>query len=445
MTLCRAKLLDAKGAKTAKNYNCLNHKDTKAQKTQRCRVLCFRAFVVSLLRARVLRRGHVVFSNLAGGFVCLRLLCYAARMPNGEIIRAELPEDADHRPPVGATPGAMVGDANASPTHIALIDYDSERLEEHVITDIAGLKPFVDKPSITWVDVTGFKDIEKIRALGELLRVHPLALADTVNVPQRAKAEAYPDYVFIVTHSPGIEDGEFYSEQVAVLFGDHFVLTFRERHEDDPFKPLRERLRTSRGLVRTKGPGYLGYAIVDVITDSYFPLLDELENRLDLLEQRILDHELDVLHDLYMLRREALAVRRAIESHRDALSTLMHIQVAFINDELRLYLRDCLDHALSQTAKANSLLEYVVSLRELLSAQQSQRLNEVMKVLTLVATIFIPLGFFAGVYGMNFDADKPGNMPELGMPYAYWIWWGAMLLLTACMLLYFKRRRWIGK
>lgn len=370
-------------------------------------------------------------------------LCYAAFMPNGEIVQASLDEDADHRPPVGAVPGTMVGDANASPTHIALIDYDSERLEERVISSIAELKPYIDKPTITWVDVTGFKDIETIRGLGELLRVHPLALADTVNVPQRAKAEAYPDYVFIVTHAPGVEDGEFYSEQVAVLFGDHFVLTFRERSEDDPFKPLRERVRAARGLVRTKGPGYLGYAIVDVITDTYFPVLDALENRLDELEQRILDRELDVLAELYLLRREALSVRRAIESHRDALSTLMHIQVAFINDELRLYLRDCLDHALSQTAKANSLLEYVVSLRELLSAQQTQRLNEVMKVLTLVATIFIPLSFFAGVYGMNFDREQPGNMPELGVPYGYVIWWVVMILGVTAMLVYFRRRRWL--
>jgi magnesium transporter len=366
-------------------------------------------------------------------------------MSNGEIVRADLPADADRRPPVGAAPGTLVSDANALPTRIVLTDYDRELLHELTVTQLSELKPFIDKPSVTWLDVTGFRDVEMLRGLGDMLKVHPLALADAIHVPQRAKAEAYPEYVFIVTHAPVNQGSEFATEQVALLFGEHFVLTFREREDSDPFLPLRERIRAARGLVRGKGPGYLGYAVVDVITDTYFPVLDDLENRLNELEQRILDQKLDDLSELYMLRREALSVRRAIESHRDALSTLMHIQAPYINDELRLYLRDCLDHALSQSAKANSLLEYVVSLRELLSTQQTQRLNEIMKVLTLVATIFIPLGFFAGIYGMNFDPELPGNMPELNTPYAYWIWWGTMIVLVTGMLWYFKRRRWIGK
>jgi magnesium transporter len=362
-----------------------------------------------------------------------------------EIIRVQTEEGEDHRAPVGAVPGTLVGDKDAHPTRMTVLDYGPDHVDQIEITDVSQLQPYIDKDSVTWVDVTGFRNIEQIRALGEMLDIHPLALADAINIPQRAKAEAYPDYVFIVTHSPEINGGEFYSEQVSVLFGDHFVLSFQERPTEDLFKPLRDRIRAARGLIRRKRSAYLGYAIVDVITDTYFPMLDDLEDRLDGMEKRILKRETDVLEELYALRHQAVDLRRAIESHRDALSTLMHIQVPYIQDEVRLYLRDCLDHALSQVGTANSLMDYVVSLRELLASEQAQRLNEVMKVLTIVATIFIPLSFFAGVYGMNFDVAETGNMPELGWPYAYWLWWGVMVALTTGMLWYFRKRGWLGK
>lgn len=364
-------------------------------------------------------------------------------MSSTEIIRRQIAGDEAHRPPVGAPPGTLVSDPGSHETRLLLIDYGPEHLDERELSECTQLRPYIEKSSVTWIDVTGFRNIELIRVLGEMLDVHPLALADAVNVPQRAKAEAYPDYVFIVTHAPELTPQGYYSEQVGVLFGDHFVLTFQERRDEDLFKVLRERIRASRGLLRRKGPGYLAYAIIDVITDAYFTVLDELEDKLDAMEKRILKREFNVLEELYGLRHQAMDIRRAIESHRDALSTLMHIQVPFLNDEVRLYMRDCLDHSLSQVAMANSLMDYVVSLRELLASEQAQRLNEVTKVLTMVATVFIPLSFFAGVYGMNFSGR--GNMPELGTPYFYWIWWAAMIGLTIGMLWFFKRKGWIGK
>ncbi|MBX3460883.1 MAG: magnesium/cobalt transporter CorA [Planctomycetes bacterium] len=364
-------------------------------------------------------------------------------MSNTEIIRRQIAGDEAHRPPVGAPPGTLVADPNAHETRMLVIDYGPEHFEQREISECSDLKPYIEKQSVTWIDVTGFKNIELIRVLGEMLDIHPLALADAVNVPQRAKAEAYPDYVFIVTHAPELTADGYYSEQAGVLFSDHFVLTFQERRDEDIFKVLRDRIKASRGLVRRKGPGYLAYTIIDVITDSYFNVLDELENKLDAMEKRILKSELNVLEDLYGLRHQAMDLRRAIESHRDALSTLMHIQVPFMNDEVRLYMRDCLDHSLSQVAMANSLMDYVVSLRELLASEQAQRLNEVTKVLTMVATIFIPLSFFAGVYGMNFEGA--GNMPELDTPYFYWFWWAAMLAMIVGMVWFFKRKGWIGK
>lgn len=361
--------------------------------------------------------------------------------PNTEILRRK-PEEPNAG--VGAPPGTLVVDANAAETRLLVVDYSAENHEEREIKDPAELRAYIDRQSVTWVDVTGFKNIEWIRTLGEMLDVHPLALADAVNIPQRAKAEAFPDYVMIVTHAPELDSENFYCEQVAVVFSDHFVLTFQERPANDLFKPLRERIRQKRGIVRGKGTGYLGYAIVDVITDTYFPVLGELEDRLDKMETRILKGELDVLQELYGLRHNALDIRRAIESHRDSLTTLLHLQVPMIQEETRLYLRDCLDHALSQAGQAQSLLDYAVSLRELVASQQAQRLNEVMKVLTMVSTIFIPLSFFAGVYGMNFSPDAAGNMPELRSAYAYWVWWGVMLILVGIMLTFFRRRGWLG-
>ncbi len=375
-----------------------------------------------------------------------RQATYAAGMNRPtEIVRVDADDDEAHRPPVGAVPGTLVRDEGAHPTRITVLDYSQDHVEQAEITDVGQLQPYIDKDSVTWVDVTGFRNIEQIRALGEMLDIHPLALADAVNVPQRAKAEAYPDYVFIVTHAPELIGDSYYSEQVSVLFGNHFVLTFQELPAEDVYLPLRERIRAARGLVRRKRSDYLGYAIVDVITDRYFPVLDQLEDRLDDMEQRILRREHDVLQELYALRHQAVDARRAIESHRDALNTLMHMQVPYMNEEVRLYLRDCLDHALRQAATAGSLMDYVVSLRELLASQQAQRLNEVMKMLTMVATIFIPLSFFAGVYGMNFDPAVAGNMPELGVPYGYLIWWAVMAVMVAGMLWYFRRRGWLGR
>ncbi|MCZ7608130.1 MAG: magnesium/cobalt transporter CorA [Planctomycetota bacterium] len=360
-----------------------------------------------------------------------------------ERLRREGP-DGELRPPVGALPGTLVENPDALPTRMLVVDFDSEHIEEAEIRDPFDLKKYIDRDSVTWVDVSGFRNIGQIRQLGELLDIHPLALADAVNVPQRAKAEAYQDYLFIVTHAPEFENGgPCYTEQVSLLFGNHFVLTFQERPQDDLFKGLRERIRSKRGLIRGKSSAYLGYSIIDRITDEYFPILDGYETRLDALEKRILAGELDVVNELYEVKHQVFDLRRSIDTHRDSLNTLLHMQVPYLTDEVKLFLRDCHDHATSQSNLTQSLQEYAISLRELLVATQSQRMNEVMKVLTIVATIFMPLSFFAGVYGMNFDTSQPGNMPELGMAYGYWIFWGCMAAVVLSMLWYFRRRKWL--
>lgn len=348
------------------------------------------------------------------------------------------------RPAVGAVPGTLVADAESQPTHIHITDYSSSQIEEKRDASPDDVRSYIERDSVTWVDVQGFKNTEGLKLIAQALNLHPLMLADAINVPQRAKSEQYPEYLFIILHAPKSCEDAFLSEQVSLVFNDKFVLSFQEQDELDSFSIVRERIRHSRGIVRARGTAYLAYALLDLVTDNYFPLLDKLEQRLTVMERRLLRGNLELLEELYELRHLCLDVDRAIRANRDALGSLLHQSAEFITPEVRTYLRDCHDHALRQEQQAHSLYDFAMSLRELHAASQTARMNEIIKVLTMVSTIFIPLSFFAGVYGMNFSPDVAGNMPELRTPGAYWVWWGLMLLLVGGMLMFFRGRGWLG-
>lgn len=354
-------------------------------------------------------------------------------------------DESDRRPPVGAVPGTLVPDEDAFPTVIRLLDYGPDHVEERELHDLDALEPYLNKDSVTWVDVAGFRDLALLERLAQRLGLHRLVLADVVNVPQRSKTEAYPDYLLFITQQPFIdeEDEEVHNEQVSIIVAHNFVLSFQEIPSDDCFGPVRDRIRNKRGLIRSKGGGYLGYALVDVLTDEVFPLLDDLEDQLEDMEKKILSGELDVLTELYVLKHACMDMRRAIDMHRDAVNSLLRLEAGYLPDDVKPFLRDAHDHCVSQANMVQSLQDFAVSLRELVSSTQASRLNDVMKVLTIVATIFIPLSFFAGVYGMNFDTSQPGNMPELSMPYGYWIFWGCMASLVTVMLVWFRIRKWL--
>lgn len=354
--------------------------------------------------------------------------------------------DSDRRPPVGAVPGTLVEDEDAHPTQIRLLDFSADHVDEREITDLNELDKYLSgTDSVTWIDVTGFRNLTLMRELSEKLGLHRLVLADAVNIPQRSKTELYPDYLLFITQAPYLDetDDEIDNEQVSVVVSPKFLLSFQELPLDDTFEPVRDRIRNKRGLVRNKGTGYLAYALLAVVTDEIFPLIDELEEKLEEMEKRILDQELDVLEALYILKHECMDLRRSIEMHRDAVNTLQRIEVDYMPEDVRPFLRDLYDQCVSQSTTAQSLQEFAISLRELHSSALANRLNDVMKMLTIVATIFIPLSFFAGVYGMNFDPELPGNMPELNTPYAYFIWWGVMIAGVIAMLWFFHRRKWL--
>ncbi|MCC6465176.1 MAG: magnesium/cobalt transporter CorA [Planctomycetes bacterium] len=347
------------------------------------------------------------------------------------------------RPQVGDEPGAVAQDAAGAPTHLRVMDFSPTQVEERQDVQPEGLPDYLQRQSVTWVDIEGFKAVEQIKRVGELLRLHPLMLADALNVPQRAKTEQYPEYMFVILHSPKSCEQELATEQVSVVFNDKFVLSFQEQDDLDSFAPVRERIRHNRGIVRNRGTAYLAYCLLDVVTDHFFPLLEKLETRLEAMEQRILKGELDVLAELYNLRHLCMDADRVIRANRDALSSLLNHSSEAIPADVRTYIRDVADHAMRQDQTAQALSDFAHSLRELHASAQATRMNEIIKVLTMVSTVFIPLSFFAGVYGMNFHTDQSGNMPELGMPYGYFIWWGCMVLLVLAMVGFFRAKGWL--
>jgi magnesium transporter len=348
------------------------------------------------------------------------------------------------RPPVGAVPGHIVEHEYRQPTKLRVMTFTSDSVKEHDNPAVDDIPALIQQPGVTWIDISGFQDVALIRKLAELLELHPLLVADAVNTKQRSKTENYPDYTFVVLHSPALEDDWFYSEQVALVFNDRFVLTFQELERTDPFKALRERILAARGLVRSKGNAYLAYALLDLVTDHYFPVIDVLNERLETVEERILEGDLKIVEQLYGLRHLCADAARRIKGNRDALATLLRQEAPYITGDFQTYLRDAHDHAMHQDEAVKDAYDFAISLRELHSTSQNARLNEIIKVLTLVSTVFIPLGFFAGIYGMNFDPDLPGNMPELNTPYAYWIWWSCMVAVVFGMLMFFRHKGWIG-
>lgn len=351
------------------------------------------------------------------------------------------------RPPVGALPGTLAVSGDAAPTRVRITDYGPGHCEESQEADPAALDVWMTRKSVTWIDIQGLADLEWIQKFGDKLGIHPLALSDSVNIPQRAKVEEYENYVFFVTHVPFRTEEGLRTEQVSLFLSDQFVLTIQETAEPDCFQVLRERIREARGRIRGQGADYLAYALLDVITDAYFPLLDEIEERIDRIDAEITEGARnDSRREIHRVKRETVQLRRVITQHRDALNTLMNTSAAFLTNEARVYLRDCLDHSIHQADIVVALAELANDVQSLDLSLQSHRMNEVMKVLTVVATIFIPLSFFAGVYGMNFDpAAGPLSMPELRSPLGYLVWWLVMAAMAGSMLLWFRKRGWIWR
>jgi magnesium transporter len=345
----------------------------------------------------------------------------------------------------GAKPGTLSIESDAQPTTIRVMAYDKERVVEQKVEDPRELKEFLAKWPVVWVDVIGLGDEEKLRAIAEVFRMHPLALEDVVHVHQRAKVDPYENGLYIVVRIPD-ESHDHVCEQFSLFLGKNFLVTFQER-AGDCFDLVRSGLRLKDSVARQGvHPDYLAYRLIDAAVDAYFPLLENMGDSLDKLDDpEAISHTREAFSKLHVVRRELLMLRRAVWPLRDAISSLRSDVTPFVTDETRIYLRDCYDHAVQLIDLLESYRDIAGDTRDYYLSTISNRMNEIMKTLTVIATIFLPLSFIAGVYGMNFNtAVSKWNMPELNWRFGYLYSLGFMLLVAIGMLWWFKWRGWLS-
>ena len=328
----------------------------------------------------------------------------------------------------------------AGPTRLKLIRYDKDQLTERADVRVDELPGLLVPGQVVWLEVEGLGDEAVLRAIAQLFAIHPLALADIVNIGQRPKAEAYGEIELVICRQACPRNANAYDlEQVSLAFTTTAVISFHE-NERDVFEPVRERLRRG-SLVRTMGADYLAYALIDVLIDGYYPVVEALGGQLETLEDRVSARPRHAdLTEIHRVRRELLALVRMVHQQRDAVSALMRADHPLVSDAVRVYLRDSLDHATQISDVLDTFREIAMGLMEIYHSSVSQRTNEIIKVLTILSSIFIPLTFIVGVYGMNFE-----HMPELEWKYGYFMTWGLMLGVAGGLLWYFKRNGWIGR
>lgn len=346
----------------------------------------------------------------------------------------------------GSAPGTLDIDPDSPPPVIVLIDYNEGKAIRREVTSPEECANYLDTESVSWVDVKGLGSEDVLQRLGQVFHLHPLVLEDVVNVPQRPKVEEHDDQLLIIARMVTLKDGGegFLSEQVSLILGQHYLLTIQEEPEYDCFGPIRERVRTNKGNIRKQGPDYLAYALIDSIIDGFFPVLEEYGEQIEDLEDEVVANPtrqtIEKIHDL---KRELLALRRAIWPQRDAINSLIRDGSHLIQDDVRIYLRDCYDHAIQVLDMVETYRELSSSLMDVYLSSVSNKMNEVMKFLTVMSSIFIPITFIAGLYGMNFNTDKsPLNMPELGWYWGYPACILGMLAIALGMIYTFWRRGW---
>lgn len=344
----------------------------------------------------------------------------------------------------GAIPGTLLVSHDAIRPKTQVIRFNAESIEEYEIDEIDQVGDLLDERFVTWVNVDGLGDSETFQKLQGIFGLHRLAIEDVINVHQRAKVESYEDHVFIVLRMVSLVDG-LDSEQVSLFLGKNFVLTIQER-PGDSFDPVRERLRFDRGVIRSCQADYLAYALIDAVIDGYFPVVDAYGERMERMDEEItLGKSINTMETIHTLRIDLMALRRAIRPLRDALNQIKPGDDDFFQKETHYFLRDCYDHTVQILDLLDNYRELCANLRDYHMSIVSNRMNEVMKVLTITGTIFIPLTFIAGVYGMNFNTNLPGNMPELNWPYGYMFAWLLMIGVGLCLLGFVWRMGWLRR
>ena len=342
----------------------------------------------------------------------------------------------------GLSPGSLVhiGDKKIETIRISLMNYDPANLLEKQLPAIEASFPYRDTPPVTWINVDGLHEIDVIEKIGVHFGIHPLVLEDILNTGQRTKAEEFENYIYIVLKMLVFDEtvDHVTAEQVSLILGPHFLISFQEK-EGDVFDFVRERIRKARGRIRKSGCDYLAYALMDAVVDHYFVILEKLGDKIELLEDQLLEAPTPrILEDIHRLKREMIFFRKQVWPLREVLNSLIKDPSELIQETTHIFLRDVYDHTIQVIDTIESFRDLLSGLSDLYLSTVSNRMNEVMKFLTIIATIFIPLTFVAGIYGMNFEF-----MPELKWPWAYPALWLLLIMISASMIFWLKRKNWL--
>jgi magnesium transporter len=346
----------------------------------------------------------------------------------------------------GASPGTVVVDQSSVEPVIHELAYNASEFKEAKRSSLGEIESLEDAGLTSWIDVRGHGDGSVIQELGARLGLHSLAIADVLNVGQRPKVDTYEGGVFMAMRMVTLNaDGRLHWEQVTLFVGHGYLVTFQETH-GDCLEPLRERLRRGRKTIRGSGAHHLAVSVVDAIVDGYFPVLEHYGDKLESFEDDILERaSRDVLPALYLTKRDLAGFRRAAWPLREALAQLLRDDESELTEQSKLHLRDTLDHAMQVVEVNETYRELTASLVDVHLSMVGQHTNDIMRVLTVISAIFIPMTFVAGIYGMNFDTRHPANLPELGWQHGYLFFWGVCFTLAVSLLVLFRRLGWLSQ
>jgi len=343
----------------------------------------------------------------------------------------------------GLPPGTPVhiGEKRSERTKITILDYDETDFQEVEIKAVDECFPFKDKPTVTWINVEGIPQVEILERLGDCFGLHHLVLEDISTPDQRPKMEDHGDYIYTVLKMLYYNDksNEVVTEQISLILSPNLVISFQEGKEGDVFGPIRERLRSGKGRIRKMGADYLAYALIDSIVDYYFIILEKLGEKIEFLEEELVTNPTpETVQTIHHLKREMIFLRKSVWPLREVINGLERGESSLIQESTRIYLRDVYDHTIQVIDAVETFRDMLSGMLDIYLSSISNRMNEIMKVLTIIATIFIPLTFIAGVYGMNFR-----YMPELERPWAYPLVLFFMLAVGLLMVFYFRKKRWL--
>ncbi|MFN9176160.1 MAG: magnesium/cobalt transporter CorA [Synechocystis sp.] len=343
-------------------------------------------------------------------------------------------------------PGTLNLSLNAPPPNITLIDYNQNQASKIELKAPFDCAAYLDTESVSWININGLGNNATWQQLSEVFNLHPVALEDIVNVPQRPKVVEYEEHLIFISRMVTLDQlsQNFVSEQISFILGEHYLLTIQEEANYDCLSSVRNRIRNKKGLIRQKNVDYLFYALIDAIIDGFFPVMEVYGELVQSLQTEVIYQPTNkTLAKIHQLQQDLLIMRRAIWPQRDAINSLLRDGSELISDEVRVFLRDCYDHTIQILDMVETYRDLASNLTDIYLSSVSNRMNEIMKTLTVISSIFIPLTFIAGIYGMNFNTEKsPWNMPELNLYWGYPIIWMVMLMVGGMMLLFFWRKGW---